>query len=162
MNKLYNYLIKAGAVEKPRRGYHEGAPIELYRVTYGDYYFYNAPNFIYNAFLICFDYNVEAGKEYFKNLRDIEEKIRKYARRFGYEIFNSTVNPWSRSFVIASRADREKAKTFYYYRDAAINAVNEAIHAAAVAGREFEQNELKNIMDTYGAAYNERLKAEQA
>lgn len=159
INKLCNYLKSIGVVELEKHAKSNGAPVECYRVQYGDNYFYNAPNFSYTGVLICFDYNVDAEPEYFKNLARVEDKIRKYARRYGYEVFNSTVCPWMRSFVIASRDDREKSATFYYYRDAAIEAVNQAIHNGYISGSPVSDADIKEIMNEYGNYYNERLSA---
>ena len=72
------------------------------------------------------------------------------------------MHPWSRSFVIARRDEREKAEVFNYYVSASVEAVNKVIHAGAVNGCGVPDQVLKNIMDSYGAMYNERLKADQA
>lgn len=159
MDKLYNYLIKLGVVEKTSENRRENFAIELRSVSYGDNYFYNAPNHFYNAYLISFDYNRETNPEYFKGLKEIEEKIKKYCKRYGYEIFNYYVHTWQVSFCIARPEKRRESDIFYHYRDLAIEEVNENIHLCALAHKPVDNNIIRQIMDKYGTEYNNTLLA---
>ena len=166
INKLYKYLLNIGAVDMQRGPGLTGAAIEIKKATYGDYgYFYNAPGCTYEAINICFDYNVNpeiAGKEYFKNLIKVEHKIRKYAARYGYVIFNEGSHTWGHYMAIASRRDHEKANDYFNFRDRAINEVDLYIHNASINHTPVIDSEIRAIMDRHGDAYNEFLKATEA
>ena len=161
MEKLYKYFKKLGIVETQRHQCREYTPdIEYYRVQYGDDYFYNAPNYHYSAALVCFDYNRHGEcEDYFRHLKDVERRIERYAKRYGYEIFNKTLRPWEVSFVIARQDDVENASYFFNYRRQSINEVDMAIHQACMEHRNISNDEVKAIMDAWGDCYNEFLKA---
>lgn len=161
MEKLYKYFEKLGIVETQRHQIRHYTPdIEYYRIQYGDDYFYNAPNYHYSAALVCFDYNRHGEcADYFRHLKDIENKIEKYARRYGYEIFSKALHPWEVSFVIARRDDRENASHFYDYMERSVNDVDMAIHQACMEHRNVSNDDVRAIMDAWGDSYNEFLKA---
>lgn len=156
MEKLYKYLGKLGIIETQR---HQHRDIEYCRIQYGDDYFYNAPNYHYSAALVCFDYNCSGDEDYFRHLKDVERRIERYARRYGYEIFNKALHPWEVSFVIARQDDRENASHFFDYVRRSVNDVDMAIHQACKEHRNIGNDEVRAIMDAWGDSYNEFLKA---
>lgn len=156
MDKLKKYLEKIG-INETQKGAIYTRPIECYKITYGDDYFYNAPNYFYNAYLIIFDYNTDADADYFRTLQEKENKIRAYAKKYNYEVFNSYIHPWARSFCIARRDDREKSEIFFRFRDETIEKVDLAIHEAAINHKNINDAEIKKIMVNGGNLYNEFL-----
>ena len=133
MEKLKKYLEKIG-INETQKGAIYTRPIECHKITYGDHYFYNAPNYFYNAYLIIFDYNTDADADYFRTLQEKENKIRAYAKKYNYEVFNSYIHPWARSFCIARRDDREKSEIFFSFRDETIEKVLKACDKEYIEG----------------------------
>lgn len=160
MTKIYNYLQRIGVQESHRHARPEDEPNAVfYRVTYGDSdYFTNAPNFTYDGVLVVLDYNIAGDRDYFKTLRQIENKIQKYCARYGYTA-TTRAHSWNVSISIVKTSDVEKADTYYYYRDASRREADETAHRLYEAGRADEVNDaIRDIMTAYGKAYNERLK----
>lgn len=163
MEKLYKYLNKIGVEEKPRRGNYTPAPAEFYRVSYGNSYFYNAPGYTYPGAVVTLDYNTEAPAEYYKNMHQIETRLQAYCKKYGYscrrEYYIYTKNI---CFFIEKQSDKETAATYYYYVDACREECEQAAHALYTAGHpERVEATLREIMQRWGAAYNERLNADE-
>lgn len=164
MEKLYKYLLKIGVEEKPRRGNYTPAPAEFYRQTYGDEYFYNAPNHTHAGAVVALDYNAEAPAEYFKNLMQIEKSLQTYCKKYGYCCRRDTCH-YSKTvyFYIEKQTDRDAATDFYYFRDAARQDCEHYYHIAKYHGTPQKEIEttLRAIMDKYGDGYKEFLQATQ-
>lgn len=163
MDKLYKYMQKIGIEEKPRRGNYTPAPAEYYRQTYGDSYFYNAPNHTHAGAVVALDYNAEAPAEYFKNLLQIEKSLQTYCKKYGYYCRRDICH-YSKTvyFYIEKQTDRDAATTYYYYVNACREECDQTAHTLYTAGHpEKVENTLREIMQRWGAAYNERLNADE-
>lgn len=164
MEKLYKYLNKIGVEEKPRRGNYTPAPAEFYRQTYGEQgYFENAPGYTYPGAVVALDYNAEAPAEYFKNLHEIETRIERYCKKYGFSCRRDTCH-YSKTiyFYIEKQTDRDAATTYYCYVNACREECDQAAHALYTAGHpEKVEATLREIMLRWGAAYNERLNADE-
>ena len=161
MEKLFAYLQKIGVEERPQHGNYDEPPAMYNRVTYGDNsYFYNAPNHTHAAALVALDYNAEAPENYFANLRQIEQKIATYCKKYGYTA-TTTIHPWIVYIKIEKTSDREAAENYYYFRDAAREECEQYFHIAHTHGTPQKEIEttLRAIMDKYGENYKEFLQA---
>ena len=160
MKKLFAYLDKIGVEERPRRGVYNNPPAEYNRLTYGTEYFENAPNHTHEGALVTLDYNVEAPAEYFKNLQDIETRIRKYCKKYGYTA-DITRHPWEVTIKIEKTEDRENASFFYSFVERSRHECEFLMHKAykhGIHGADVERA-LKAIMQKHGEEYNEFLNA---
>ena len=160
MKKLFNYLLKIGIQETTRNArYNEEAPAVFYIETYGDNsYFTNAPNFIYKGVVICFDYNAEAGPDYFRKFAQLEKMLKTYCKKYNYNMRVDSYFYGYKYLYICRESDREKADNYYYFRDAARQECEQTAHEFYTAGTPEKINgALYEIMEKYGAAYNEFL-----
>lgn len=161
MKKLLNYLLKIGIEETTRNArYYEEAPAVFYLETYGDSnYFYNAPNFTYKGVVICFDFNIEAGADYFRKLSQYEKMLKTYCKKYGYTMRAESLYTM-RYIYICRTADRETAENYYIFRDNARQECERIAHELYQAGKPEEVNRaMRQIMDKYGEFYNEFLQA---
>ena len=161
MQKLFNYLLKIGIEETTKKArYYDEAPAVFYSVTYGDNtYFNNAPNFTYTGAVICFDYNAEAGPDYFRKFNQLEKQLNTYAKKYGY-IMRAESLYNCRYIYICKASDKEKAENYYIFRDGARQECDIIAHELYTAGKPEEvNNAMRAIMDKYGAEYNEFLRA---
>jgi hypothetical protein len=164
MEKLYKYIAKLGIKESTRHAhYSEEGPAVFYREKYGDNnYFVNAPNFTYNAAVICLDFQVIAPTDYFMKQAQIEKMLQRYCRRYNYEIFNRSACFGLVSFVIATRADREKAENYYFFRDRCRNEADMAAHELYEAGQPGKVPEvIRKIVIEHGNYYNQFLQEQE-
>ena len=160
MKKLFNYLLKIGVQETTRSArYNEEAPAVFYSETYGDRsYFTNAPNFTYTGAVICFDYTAEAGADYFRKFTQLEKMLKTYCKKYGYNMRVDSYFYGYKYIYICKETDREKADSYYYFRDAARQECEQTAHEFYTAGTPEKINgALYDIMNKYGAAYNEFL-----
>ena len=157
MKKLFNYLSKSGIEEKPTRGHYTDAPAEFFRELCGDpNFFNNAPNFTYYRARIVWNYS-GATAESIKDFTEQEKKLKTYCKKYGY-IFEVNYFYGDRVATIIKESDKEKARNFYYFRDAARAEFEQVAHELHEAGKANETNSAARlIMDKYGALYNEFL-----
>lgn len=165
MEKLCKYLEKIGIMETNRHARPEDTPPASYiRTTYGEeHYFYNAPGFTYPGAIVALDYNTDGPEEYFRDLDRIEKRLESYARRYNYLATRRCIDYKTVFYTIIRAEDRAAADTYYFFRDSCRQDCEQAAHELYTAGHpERVEATLRGIMDSYGAAYNERLKADEA
>lgn len=161
MDRLYKYLENIGVQETTRHARPEDeSPATYRRETFGDSnYFTNATNFIYSGAVVTLDYNVEAPANYFIKLRHIEKRLAAYCKKYGY-IMQDRSAYFTRCFYIWRAEDRERALDYFSFRDNCIEECNQAAHKLYEAGKPEEvEKTLTEIMNLYGNAYNDFLKA---
>lgn len=164
MEKLYNYLLKIGIDERPKRGNLDEPPAIFYRELFGNSnYFYNAPNHTHAGAVVTLNYNAEAAAEYSKNLIQIEKSLQTYCKKYNYYCRRDTCHHSKTVyFYIEKQTDRDAATTYYYYMDSCREECEQAAHELYIAGRpEKVEATLREIMQKWGAAYNERLNADE-
>lgn len=164
MEKLFNYLKRIGVNESHRHARPETeSAVNFYRESFGEEkYFFNAPGFTYTGALVTFEYNAEAPAEYFRELSKIEERIKKYCRRYNY-FYISSLGYGARYLTICTAADRERADNYYFFRDASIRDFETMQHQNHQNGTpEKISSEARKIMDHYGTLYNQFLEEKTA
>lgn len=133
-------------------------------VNYGENsYFYNAPGYIYQAINIFV-----SGA----NIADIKKQLKPveaYCKKYNLDIFsrssylyNYITGAYDFEMVIRTPENAAEAANYYQYRDASLHECENLIHKYHVDGIYKTHgaqlnNELKKIMDYYGALYNRSL-----
>ena len=160
MDKFINYLKKQGVQEVNRTSkYDFNVCFEVQAM--GDYsYFKEAPNFTYTRVCLYFEYNVEAGKEYFMYLDRLEKKIRSYAKKYGYDVKSYCTSYGMVYFNIARIDDLEKAESYYHYKSNCIEEWENVYHRMCEAGRTENAEKAARILNRiYSLRYRQFLRA---
>lgn len=135
MEKLYKYLEKNGIPYTSRAAVCN--------------YFYNVPEIRHEVAQITAEPKKAAG---------IMEKIRRYARRYGYIIIRAYGDQYAHTFIVGRADEYEMRKTYGDFQKKSADAAADAIHLRR-QGFYSDMNDadfndyIKGIMEFYGGEY---------
>lgn len=163
MDKFIKYLEKQGVQKIDRtEKYDFNVCFEVQKIG-DDSYFTEAPNFTYTRVCLYFEYNVEAGKEYFMYLNSLEKKIRSYAKKYSYDVKSYVTSYGLCYFYIARIEDLEKAESYYHYKTNCIEEWENIYHKMCESGRKENGEKAARILNKiYSLRYRQFLRATEA
>lgn len=133
--------------------------IDNYRIeTFGNNYFYNVPCPAYNAFHFYFE--LTDNRETTKKALETIENIKKYCKRYDYDLFNEQSFFGGISYIffyVANRSDREKAFDYFRFVDMSVNECNDLRHKKGLYPG--LNADMKAIMNEYEKMYLDFMEA---
>lgn len=159
MDKFIKYIEKQGIQKHEKHDKYDTCISYEVQTCGHKTYFMEAPNFIYKRVCISFDYNVEAGEEYFKHLKMIEKKILAYAKKYGY-IAETYCYTFGIFIYVTNAEDAETAEYYYHYMKSCIRQWEEVDHHLHTVGKTQYSNLAAEILNRiYSLRYRQFLRA---
>lgn len=160
MDKFLKYLEKL-EINKSEKNKQSAICYEV--ETCGSDYLIEAPEFFYNRAVVFFDYNVEAEKEYFKNLIETEYKLEAYCKRYAYDCKKKITSYGLVYLVISRPADIEKAENYYNFSEACREEFYRIDHKYHMEGKTKFSNQAATILNRiYSLRYRQFLRSIEA
>ena len=130
--------------------------MEYRPATCGNDYFEGIPAPVYTALYFALDYRTTSPEE-IRAMSIAEEKIKRYCKRYGYDIFNYSGAPGVRWFTIAKHTDRETYEYYHTYVRASVEECEQLRHNKGFyPGIGYD---MQKIMEEHEQGYKEFLKA---
>ena len=146
MEKLYKYIESLQG-------------IELYKETFRNSFFSNAPEVVLNAALVILDFTDKDPAD-IKNMINNNDKIETFCNKHNYVIYNKeSVCLGLTSYFIARAAEKEKFAEYCSFREAADAACKRYTREHMEEAPETVKKALTAIIEEHGNYYNEFLQA---